>query len=213
MHALAFTDPALGLILNRSTSQRGQDILAFLLTGRKPKGYFVEIGVGDGISNSNTLALEELGWEGLLIEPSKEWHGSLMESRRASKDFRAAYSTGAKQLEFLQDGELSGLKLHFAKDGHKRRGLSYFVETVTATASLLEHSSPRHIDFLSIDTEGSEIDVLRGIDFERYSFGFICVEHNYTHRRDEISELLRQAGYTMIMEELSMNDSYFVPSA
>jgi len=81
---------------------------------------------------------------------------------------------------------------------------------VTLADLLLTHGAPSHIDFLSIDTEGSEHDILKAFDFSRYSFGLICVEHNFTENRDKISSLLVENGYSQVFRELSAWDDWYV---
>ena len=214
LQALAVLDPSLKILLRESTSQRGQDLVAYHLTRiDRSTGYFVEVGAADGVSNSNTWALEQIGWQGLLIEPSREWHESLQGRRAATLETRAAYSKGGLDLDFLEDGELSGINGHFKNDGYNRKGSVYQVRTVTTTECLEENSAPKYIDFLSIDTEGSELEVLKGLDFEKYSFGFICVEHNYTAAEAKIEEFLLPKGYSRILETISMNDAYYLPTS
>jgi hypothetical protein len=84
------------------------------------------------------------------------------------------------------------------------------VETVSLEDLLLDYKAPKHIDFLSIDTEGSEFEILNAFDFRKYSFGVICVEHNFTINRDKIRALLEGNGYKQVHVELSEFDDWFV---
>ena len=62
-----------------------------------------------------------------------------------------------------------------------------------------ENNAPEYIDYLSIDTEGSELKILEGIDFDKYSFGYINIEHNYKEpRRTQMREKLIKNGYKYI---------------
>jgi hypothetical protein len=71
-----------------------------------------------------------------------------------------------------------------------------------------ERQMPSYIEYLSIDTEGSELEVLRGIDWSRYSFGYIGIEHNYIEpRRAEMRQLLEKQGYTHFREN-EWDDDY-----
>ena len=70
------------------------------------------------------------------------------------------------------------------------------MRTKTLTEVMDEHKAPRYIDYLSLDTEGSELEVLKGIDFKKYIFGYITVEHNLKEPiRSEIREFLYSKGY------------------
>ncbi len=72
------------------------------------------------------------------------------------------------------------------------------------------YSAPKYIDYLSIDTEGSEYEILKAFDFSQYTFGFISVEHNYSELRAKIHDLLVQEGYTRVLSEVSMWDDYYI---
>lgn len=74
-----------------------------------------------------------------------------------------------------------------------------------------KYNAPQNIDFLSIDTEGSEFDILSKLDFSKYKIQIICCEHNFTPMREEIRNLLQQNGYTRKYEDISeMDDWYFL---
>jgi hypothetical protein len=65
---------------------------------------------------------------------------------------------------------------------------------------------------LSIDTEGGELEILRQMDFKKYQFGFISVEHAYGSDRTLIQELLSKNGYTRILSEISEFDDWYLPN-
>ena len=77
---------------------------------------------------------------------------------------------------------------------------------------LEKHDAPSLIDYLSIDTEGSEYEILRAHDFEKFKFKIITVEHNYSNRRNNIFELLTANGYTRKHTKLSYFDDWYVLS-
>lgn len=203
-------------LVKESKSQLGQDLMALHFFGREGKGFFVEFGATDGISGSNTLLLEKyLGWSGILAEPAKKWHKDLQRNRRSMLDFRCVYSESNLKIDFQEvSGGLSTIKDFSARDMHaenRKESFVYQVETVSLTDLLEDHSAPDHIDFLSIDTEGSEFEVLSSLNFQKYSFGFICVEHNHTENRQKIEALLSNQGYKAIYPQLSDFDGWFIP--
>jgi hypothetical protein len=75
---------------------------------------------------------------------------------------------------------------------------------------LIEHNAPKFVDLLSIDTEGSEFEILKNFDFQSYRFGAICVEHNFADTREKINELLLAKGYIQAHAELSDFDDWYV---
>jgi hypothetical protein len=74
----------------------------------------------------------------------------------------------------------------------------------------MEKDAPNYIDFLSVDTEGSEYEILSKLDFSAWQFGLIAVEHNFRKERESIFELLRAAGYIRILSDVSKWDDWYV---
>lgn len=178
--------------------------------------YFVEFGATNGYRLSNTFYLEKYkNWQGLLCEPSRVWQETLSDVRKCSIDFRCVYSESKKSLLFTQtyDPELATLAEFRDADSHSKSRLlgdNYLVETVSLNDLLEFHQAPNFIEYLSVDTEGSEYEILKTLDFERYSFGVITVEHNYTEKRELIYELLTNKGYRRVLTEVSVQDDWYV---
>ncbi len=205
--------------LEESTSQLKQDVIALVINNFKRNGFFVEFGATDGKSLSNTYLLEKVfDWKGILCEPGKNWHSSLKNNRESIIDYRCVHSSTGLFVEFhnSHDGELSTISSFVDySDGHtnsRKKGNKYLVETVKLNDLLKSHNAPTLIDFLSIDTEGSEYEILESFDFTEYTFNFICVEHNYTKNRNKIYELLTSKGYTRILSHISKWDDWYCKS-
>lgn len=201
------------------TSQLGQDLIALLHSGAKQGGFFVEFGATDGISLSNTLLLEKrFGWTGILAEPARCWHKALAANRTAVIDTDCVWSKSGSTLEFnmANAGELSTIASFSDCDNHSRereRGDKFEVRTVSLVDLLDRHGAPHYIDYLSIDTEGSEFAILSAFDFSRYRFGLITCEHNYTPERQKLHALLTANGYTRKFTALSKWDDWYFGSA
>lgn len=197
---------------SQNYSQLDQDLLAVLVSGFKHQGFFVEFGATNGRDLSNSLLLEsELAWRGILAEPGLMWRDALSKNRSAQISHKAVWNKSGETLDFIEDGELSTLSAFKNSDRHNRRGKTYSVETTTLLELLTEHNAPAFIDFLSVDTEGSEFEVLNAFDFTKHSFGLICVEHNFTPSRKKIQDLLSSKGYVQILPEVSEWDDWFIP--
>lgn len=78
---------------------------------------------------------------------------------------------------------------------------------------LARHGAPAEIDYLSVDTEGSEFDILEHFDFDRYKIRIITCEHNFTPNRERVFRLLASKGYRRKFENLSKADDGYVPDA
>jgi FkbM family methyltransferase len=217
-HAGAFNPNHKELILSNFRSQLGQDVFALSLLGPNKQGFFVEFGATNGIDLSNSYLLETcFGWNGILCEPAVGWKNDLIKNRTAVIDARCVFSESNLVLSFSETTvpELSALRGFGESDEHsgvRQPMRTYEVKTVSLLDLLKEHDAPPHIDLLSIDTEGSEFEILKAFDFSQYTFGAICVEHNYTISRDKVRELLVSNGYRQVFSELSDFDDWFVPS-
>ncbi len=198
-----------------SKAQLGQDLFALMESGFKKDGYFVEFGATDGISLSNTYLLEkEFNWTGILAEPSICWHDQLAMNRKSKIDKRCVWKKSGEKLSFIEvdNAVLSTLNGFGEDDVHsvrRKNNKSYIVESISLNDLLDYHKAPKIIDFLSIDTEGSELVILEGFDFSKYKFRTITVEHNFSKNRSEIYKLLTKAGYERVFEDLSSFDDWY----
>lgn len=200
----------------KSKSQLLQDIVAAFLFKDKDFAFFVEFGAADGMELSNTYFLEKsLKWRGLLAEPSRSWHQQLQQNRNCQIDFRCVWSQSREILDFQ---ETSDLMLSTVKDfipsdllaPFRVAGNTYQVESVSLKDLLIESKAPKYIEFLSIDTEGSEFQILKSFDFDLFTFGAIVVEHNFTPSRIPIRELLVSKGYLLFLENLTKWDDWYI---
>jgi len=204
---------------HQSRSQILQDLWVGYELGERREGFFVEFGATNGMLNSNTWLLEKkYGWKGIVAEPNPLWHSALMQNRSSSIDRRCVSSSSGTKVRFLitdsVDPELSGVA-EFAGGDHfaevRSAGREIQVETVTLNQLLIDHDAPTKIDYMSIDTEGSEYDILRAFDFSRYAIDLISVEQN---RKTEaaIDAILTRHGYTRVFKEFSQWDGWYVRS-
>ena len=74
------------------------------------------------------------------------------------------------------------------------------------------HKAPKHIDYLSIDTEGNELSILTNFNFDMYSFTLLTIEHNNRPDRDLLYNLLKEKGYIQLsaLNEFSGGDGWFL---
>lgn len=195
-------------------AQLSQDLFVVLATASKRGGYFVEIGVGDGISLSNTALLEQrYGWTGILAEPNPNFHTAITNSRSAILDKRAVFSRSGDKLDFLCDniGELSGILSTHSRTKEKAGDKVIPVETVSLNDLLDQHQAPAVIDYMSIDTEGSELDIIAPLDFNRRRPMILTIEHNDNAAKVvKLKKLLEPKGYRHVLERFSQFDSWFV---
>ncbi len=200
--------------LGKSQSQLRQDLFVLSELNFKKNGYFVEFGATNGVNLSNTYLLEkEFGWTGILAEPAICWHEDLKKKRKAKIETRCVWKDSSSTLNFNEVGELSTINLYSNSDFHKekrKKGNTYEVQTISLSELLEKHQAPADIDYLSIDTEGSEFEILNNFDFSKHSFKIITCEHNFTPMRENIFELMVKNGYVRKFENLSYFDDWYV---
>ena len=199
-------------LLDVSHAQLRQDLLALVYNNFRTGGFFLEFGATNGRDLSNTWLLEkQFGWTGILAEPARVFQDALRSNRDCVIDTRCVWKASGETMTFTQAprGEKSAIA-HFAKANYKWRGEQYEVETISLADLLTEHKAPEVIDFASIDTEGSEPDILNAFDFDRWRFRVLAVEHNMLPAREEMHTLLSSKGYRKIHEDISRFDDWYL---
>jgi FkbM family methyltransferase len=207
---------ALSPFASHAKSQLGQELFVLHQTQYKRAGYFVEFGATNGLALSNTFFLEkEFEWTGILAEPARVWHKDLIANRSAHIEKKCVWSTSDQKILFNEtfSPEISTIEDFSELDtlsNYRKAGKKYEVDTISLNDLLEKFNAPVSMDYLSIDTEGSEFEILSTLDFEKYQFRVITVEHNYTERRQDIFELLFKNGYERVFENVSEFDDWYV---
>lgn len=202
----------------RNNSQFLQDLFVLFFLKNTMNGFFVEFGACDGIDYSNTLFLEkEMGWNGILAEPDKFFFDNLKVNRKCNCCDLAVYKESGHCLKFshvIGDSKLSTITKYQNNDVHKanRSNVEYFeVNTITLDELLDLYSAPDSIDYISIDTEGSELDIIRNFNFEKRRIRCWTIEHNHNVEvRNEVFTIMSQFNYVRVFEGFSECDDWFV---
>jgi FkbM family methyltransferase len=163
-----------------------------------PHGVFVDVGAGDGITGSNTLYLESLGWRGLCVDADPRNHEPLRRHRRCAVDTCAVSATPGPSPFGMYTAKPSRSGLH-------RRGADYreILLTCRTLEDLLAQWCIDRIDLLSIDVEGTELDVWDSFDPARHQPAIVIVEFDDTdpsRHRDAIRDRLGRNFYELIHE-------------
>lgn len=202
-------------VINRQAmSQLGQDTWVLERTQYKRNGFFVEFGATDGVLLSNTWLLEnEFGWQGICAEPNPEFFEQLRNNRSCVvSDACIGESTG-DLVEFVFAGAYGGQTKFSGVDQHYSKRRAYIetgrvakLSTVSLHDLLKLYSAPKDIDYISIDVEGGEFDVLKSFPFSEWNVRLLTIEHNFSETRSKIRELLTAQGYKCI--EAQWDDWY-----
>jgi FkbM family methyltransferase len=152
-----------------SYSQLAQD-LTVINFFKKFNGYFIEIGAIDGIELSNTYLLEkEFGWSGICVEPIPEVYEKLVVNRPNSKCYSSAlFSTSGKDVTFdvAAWSLISGVSQYISplwKNQVNNGKTQITVKTATLLEILDKAKAPNFIEYLSLDTEGTELEILKSV--------------------------------------------------
>ena len=168
-------------------------------------GYFIECGANDGVDQSNTWYFEKiLNWSGVLIEPLNKQFKELKKNRSKKNKFfnMALCSSESNNTMILEDNDLTSST---NKQNNKTvKSNIVYVQSTTLTKILDEVSAPNLIDFFSLDVEGFEEQVIKGINFNKYNFKYFLVET----KNEEVINYLVKKNYILI-KKLSYHDLLF----
>lgn len=185
-------------------SQTGEDIVLWDLFRGQHDGFFIEAGAYDGTTLSVSYLFEAIGWKGLLVEAIPEACSKCVASRPGSRVVNAALSkrgsSGEAAFTVVEGSEwkqlfsyLHATPEHAARtQGCNRRSVR--VPLTTLSALLETHTGP--IDFLVLDVEGTEADVLDGLDLNRHRPRVMMIEDNTIGNNPALDRAVG-AGYTM----------------
>jgi FkbM family methyltransferase len=197
----------------KSNSQFGQDehVINTIYKGKR-SGFFIEAGACDGLRDSNSLILErDYHWRGICVEPNPTLFSRLVNNRKCFCFQKALYNENDLTLEFIDTSLLPnyGWGSLVATNCHESILSCPRVSVVTMRLDTLldQICAPNFIEYLSLDTEGSELTILKSFNFDKYKFGYITVEHNYIEEnRRSIRELLQSKGYKLYRENVVDDD-------
>jgi FkbM family methyltransferase len=190
-----------------------QDMIAFCFLEKIKKGFYLDIGANDGISGSNTYIFEQIGWDGICIEPQPNVYKMLKKYRKCNSYNVALSSKKNDSVDFYKTtaNALGGFGDDMSEE-QKTRIENYGkfetikVKTMTFDEIMNNYPNIKHIDFLSLDVEGHELSILKTINFQKYSFGFLTIEKNNS---EKIKQIMKENNYNIFMERKS--DIMFVP--
>ena len=188
-------------------SQRKENDLVWDFFAHKTNGFFVEVGANDPILFSQTWMLEQKGWSGVLVEPLEACCADLRRTRNAKVvQVACAAPHQIGKAMFYVCGVRSSLVPN-AFDPKVRYDTTETVQVVTLTDVLQQVAAPEVIDFLSIDTEGTEGDVLSGLDLTRFKPRLILVE--YFIYSLSLHRQLKAMGYKLIRR--TKDNNWYIP--
>lgn len=208
---------------NDIKSQLYQDVFASFVIGDKFDKTFFEFGATNGVDLSNSYMLETLlNWKGALSEPSPQWHSELKKNRpNANIITDCIWSESDKELDFFvsDDGVLSSLNDFKESDkismpGNTRarlkNGKIVSVKTISLNQAVEKEFKFKPPSYISVDTEGSEYEILKVFDFKRFRPVVFTIEHNFTELQLKIDELMKANDYLRVFRKITTFDAWYI---
>lgn len=192
---------------NLKISELGQDFFALETNTYLQKGYFVDIGAADGFTASNTFLLEKFyNWSGICVDPNPMFMQSLYNARNCIASNLCVYNETGRILPFTyyndEDGFFgwnlrSGLKNYVKEINYDilKSFREINVLTITLNDLLFLYNAPKKINYISIDTEGSEYEILKDFDFGKYDVKCFTVEYGHANERLNLINLFERNNY------------------
>jgi len=204
-------------------SQLYQDMFASFIVGDKFDKTFFEFGATNGIDLSNSYTLERyLNWKGVLSEPSPQWHDVLKKNRPyANIISECIWSESNKELNFFVSdvGTLSSLENFKESDkvsmpgntqARLKNGKNIIVKTISLNDAIEKQFNSKSPSYISIDTEGSEYEILKNFNFKKYRPLVFTIEHNFTEIQLKIDKLMFLNDYIRVFKSLTAFDAWYV---
>ena len=193
-------------------AQFGEDRILDAIFHHRSEGNCVEVGANDGITDSMTYHFELMGWNCLLVEPIPDLARKISEKRNCIVKNYAASSEEGEASFFIAEAAMgmSGLDLTrkqrraIARAGGTPKEIKVRKKTLD---EILEESSFREVDFISIDVEGHEMEVLKGFSLEKYLPKIVLIEDNSNQTSQAIPDYMRSKGY-VLFKRTGVNDWY-----
>lgn len=199
-------------------AQYGEDILLSRIFQGKADGVAVEVGAFDGVSGSNTAYFQDIGWTCVLVEPNPALAQAVRNVRPAALVFEyalGAHAEGELVLSIPTGAET--LASVSAGSTQRDRMISVSKDIVQLTVKettldwVLQESGVDRIEFISIDVEGHEMEVLSGFSLSRWKPRLVIIEDNSSGTSDEILNFMKFSGYVRF-RNTGCNDWYCAKS-
>ena len=198
-------------LYHRSSSSKKHDTIRNAATATDDQMYFVDLAANDAISLSNTYKLEQLGWDGLCVEPNPIYWYRLSHRKCAVAGAFVGGKTDMQQVDVsLSNNAFGGafggiIRNEFDnKEEDQQRKETRF--TVSIKSLFQKFNVPRKIDYFSLDVEGAEVLVMKDFPFDDYTVHFMTVERP----KPELQKLLRDHDYHLAMQIANWGETLWV---
>ena len=191
-----------------SKSQVFQDLFVIYYSKFKYKGYFIEIGGGNGVDLSNTYLLEKkYKWKGIICEPDRKNQSLIKKKRETYLEKKPLDINCNKKKVFFENHDAYKSSLNKSQDFVKK----YLTKTICLNHLIKKKKIKDIIDYISIDTEGNEFEIIKKFNFKKFRVNMISIEHNFDQKkRYKIYNLLKKKNFERVFKNLSYMDDWYI---
>ena len=192
--------------LKFSKSQIFQDIFVLYYLNNKNKGVFIEIGGGDGVALSNTYILEKnKTWYGIICEPDIRLINNIKKKRNCILETKPVSHKCNDLVYFDTDADTYSASIK------KKKSNKFLKKTICLNHLIKKYNLKKDIDYISIDTEGNEYNIIKNFDFKKYKVKVFTIEHNFNKNfREKIYNKMKKNGYERVFKSISYMDDWYV---
>lgn len=197
-------------LIRGSYSQKGEDLIIDRLLKNKKRGFYVDVGAYDPKRFSNTCRFYQKGWSGINIEPDTANYEKFLDARKRDINLNIGVGNGKESLIFYKfvPDTLSTFSKKEAEE-YKKQGYK-LAETIKVRIKSLagifsKYCKNKRIDFISVDTEGYDLEVLKSNNWSKFRPTLICVESFEHHKGggeateyNYMEPFLRKTGYRKV---------------
>lgn len=189
--------------------QTGEDYIIWKAFDEKTKGFYVDVGAADGKRFSNSYFFEKQGWDGICVEPNREFFELLKNKRKNSICVNCAVGCYNGTVDFYEKGLNSSVNIDEYIESRKSANRLSGIQTsdynkvqiqVRTLNDILEENNVTNIDFITIDVEGFELEVLKGFNLAKYRPSVILLEDGFQKEEKclEMNFILSNFSYNRI---------------
>lgn len=191
-----------------SKSQVFQDLFVLFFMNKKKTGYFIEVGGGNGVDISNSFILEKnFNWSGMICEPNIYLHENIKKNRSAELCLNPITDKSIKKVSFYMNKDPYQSSLNKSTTGDEK----IILDTCSLNDLILSKENQFDIDYISIDTEGNEYEILKNFNFKKFNVKIFTIEHNFEKvKREKIYEIMIKNNYKRVFKNISYMDDWYL---
>jgi hypothetical protein len=155
---------------------------------------------------SNTYLLEKkFKWQGVICEPDKRLHTNILAKRKCFLETKPVSGSFNKNVYFSYKGLYDSCASSYYSSSAKK------LKSISLNNLIKKYQLGKNIDYISIDTEGNEFDIIKNFDFSKYNVNIFTIEHNFKkNKRKSIYKILKKNNYKRIFKYISYMDDWYI---